>query len=140
MTDMVLATQHSLRITSVPENVVKVERLIEEICKEYSVNEECYANILVALTEAVNNAIHHGNQRNPELMVSIDLETDPGHFQFIIQDEGPGFDFDNLPDPTDPANIEKEHGRGIFLMRHLADSVDFQENGKRVYLKFKRIS
>lgn len=138
MTKMVLATQHSLRIASLPENLVQVERLIDDVCKEFSVTEECYGNILVALTEAVNNAIHHGNKAQPEKLVVVELETSEQALAFMVEDQGPGFDFNDLPDPTDPSNIEKENGRGIFLMRNLADEVEFRDNGKRVVLKFKR--
>ena len=55
---------------------------------------------------------------------------------FTIKDQGAGFDFDNLPDPTEPENIEKPHGRGIYLMKHLADKVKFSDNGRAVELNF----
>lgn len=56
---------------------------------------------------------------------------------FQITDQGNGFDFDNIPDPTAPENVEKPHGRGIFLMKNLADEVSFYDNGKKVALRFK---
>ena len=56
---------------------------------------------------------------------------------FSVQDEGEGFDHESLPDPTDPENLEKISGRGVFLMKHLADEVEFSENGTRVEMKFK---
>ena len=56
--------------------------------------------------------------------------------KFRVEDEGKGFDFHNLPDPTSPENLEKPGGRGIFLMKHLADEVDFSEQGKVVELSF----
>jgi len=55
----------------------------------------------------------------------------------MVQDEGNGFNFQDLPDPTDPANIEKPNGRGVFLMRNLADEVTFSSDGRRVQLRFK---
>ena len=55
---------------------------------------------------------------------------------FTVKDQGPGFDYDNLPDPTDPENIEKPNGRGVFLMRNLADEVIFEEDGRVVELNF----
>jgi serine/threonine-protein kinase RsbW len=54
----------------------------------------------------------------------------------VIEDEGPGFDYNNLPDPTAPENIEKPHGRGVFLMRKLADQCEFQDDGRIVIMDF----
>ena len=93
---------------------------------------------MIAVTEAVNNAIQHGNNQDASVDVEIavgDKETD---FCFSVQDQGKGFDFDNLPDPTAPENIEKEHGRGIFLMRSLAEEVEFQDNGRNVTIYFSK--
>jgi serine/threonine-protein kinase RsbW len=56
--------------------------------------------------------------------------------QFVVEDEGKGFDYEHLPDPTSPENIEKVGGRGIFLMKHLSDEVQFTERGKVVHLNF----
>lgn len=132
---MVMENQQ-LRIDSKMENLTHIEALVDEICEMYHVNEDYYGNILVAVTEAVNNAIQHGNKYDPNK--SIDLEFIPHENQitFTIKDEGEGFDYDNLPDPTDPENIEKPHGRGIFLMKHLADGVKFQDHGRIVELDF----
>jgi serine/threonine-protein kinase RsbW len=131
-----IAMKSNLNIESKSENLQLVEKHIDEICKENSVNEDYYGNILIAVTEAVNNAIHHGNKSNPSKMVFLETSTEEGKLFFMITDEGEGFDYDNLPDPTDPANIEKPHGRGVFLMKNLADEVDFEDKGKIVKLGF----
>lgn len=119
-------------------SINKVESLIDSICSKLSIKEDYYGNVLIAVTEAVNNAIQHGNNQDASVDVEIavgDKETD---FCFSIQDQGKGFDFDNLPDPTAPDNIEKEHGRGIFLMRSLAEEVEFQDNGRNVTIYFSK--
>ncbi len=123
-------------IESKSESIQVVEKHIDNICKEVAVNKDYYGNILIAVTEAVNNAIHHGNKSNPNKSVNVQADKSEKELSFRIQDEGDGFDYDNLPDPTDPANIEKPHGRGVFLMKNLADDVDFEEQGKIVILKF----
>ena len=127
----------SMQIVSQPESINLVEKLIDEIKAEYNIHEECYGNMLVAVTEAVNNAIQHGNKYDPEKMVHISYEVDPDQISFTVSDEGGGFDYVNLPDPTDPENIEKPTGRGVFLMKHLADQIIFSENGRVVELYFK---
>lgn len=134
---MQLMENHKIVFSSKSENIVFVEKLIEDICSEYKISEDHYGNILVALTEAVNNAIYHGNKSNPDKNIKICFENHNDSISFKVKDEGEGFNFEEIPDPTDPENIEKPNGRGIFLMRHLADKVDFHENGRTVELKFK---
>lgn len=118
------------------ENITLVEKLIDEVCGRVGVHESRYGNILIALTEAVNNAIHHGNRLDPNKTVTVGCLIQPDHIAFTVQDQGPGFDHDHLPDPTDPQNIEKPHGRGVFLMRALADKVEFADNGAAVTMTF----
>ncbi|MBP9159758.1 MAG: ATP-binding protein [Flavobacteriales bacterium] len=118
------------------ENIALAEKLIDQACAEHKVPEALYGNILIALTEAVNNAIHHGNALDPEKRVSMEYDTQGELITFRVSDEGPGFDYENLPDPTDPRNIEKPHGRGVFLMRALSDKVSFADNGATVELAF----
>ncbi|HMU12598.1 MAG: ATP-binding protein [Bacteroidetes bacterium] len=118
------------------ENIALAEKLIDEACQKHGVHESHYGNILIALTEAVNNAIHHGNRLDPSKSVGLGYQVKGDKIVFVVSDEGPGFDFQHLPDPTDPQNIEKPHGRGVFLMRALADSVEFSDNGATVAMAF----
>lgn len=136
---MLLMEQQQLLISSKTENLVLVEKLINEVCQEHKIKEDFYGNILIALTEAVNNAILHGNKGNPGKNVSINYTSQPDSITFTIKDEGDGFNYDTLPDPTAPENIEKPNGRGVFLMRNLADKVEFLDNGRVVSLNFKTL-
>jgi len=131
--------ERKLAFPSQIESINIVERMVDDICDEFRVGEENYGNILISLTEAVNNAISHGNRRNPSKTVHFTFIPSPNELTFIIEDEGPGFDYTNLPDPTAPENIEMPNGRGVFLMRHLADEVIFDETGSRVEIKFKHV-
>ncbi|MFH2094780.1 MAG: ATP-binding protein [Bacteroidota bacterium] len=119
------------------ENLSIVEKLIDDLAADYKFSSEVYGNILVATVEAVNNAILHGNKLDESKNVSVSCEIEDTFLSISIKDEGPGFDYQNIPDPTAPENIEKPHGRGIFLMKHLVDSLDFRLNGAEVELKFK---
>ena len=134
---MTIPENKSLTISSKTENIVVVESLINDICDKFKISEDYYGNILVALTEAVNNAIQHGNKNNPSKHINISFNIRPDHISFTIKDEGPGFDYSHIPDPTSPENIEKPNGRGVFLMKNLADSVEFEDNGSTVKLDFK---
>lgn len=126
----------SIQIPSIPENIRMIESFIDNAKEKFQLNDDIYGNIMIAVTEAVNNAIKHGNQGNKSKNVYLSLRLEPSMIQFIVRDEGPGFDYNNLPDPTAPENLEKLGGRGIFLMRHLSDEVLFSENGQEVCLSF----
>jgi len=128
-----------LELPSNIEGVHIIEKLIETICTTYKLSEDHYGNILVAVTEAVNNAIYHGNKADPAKKVHVGFKTSQNTISFSVRDEGTGFDFSNLPDPTDPANIEKPSGRGIFLMKHLADTVEFSDDGCSVSISFNML-
>lgn len=131
------AVKRTLQFPSVLENIHIAERLIDEVCAEFHVKEDYYGELLIAMTEAVNNAIVHGNKLDPSKQVSVTFDiVNETNMRFIIEDEGPGFDFNNLPDPTAPENIEKPHGRGVFLMRQLADDCSFEDGGRIVILDF----
>ncbi|MFN7837507.1 MAG: ATP-binding protein [Bacteroidota bacterium] len=133
---MIPAKGEKLDITSTSENIRLVERLVEDVCDVFNLNEDNYGNILIAVTEAVNNAIKHGNRNDSSKNVALSLSLAEGLIKFKVEDEGSGFDYHNLPDPTTAENLEKPGGRGIFLMKHLADEVEFADNGKVVELSF----
>lgn len=128
----------SLVMTSTLENITLAESLVDLVCKELEVNADYYGNVLIAVTEAVNNAIKHGNNSDPTKFVKLQIFEGDHTFEVVVSDEGKGFDFSSLPDPTAPENIEKEHGRGIFLMSSLSDEVAFENHGKTVRLKFSK--
>jgi serine/threonine-protein kinase RsbW len=128
--------EQKISFPSVADNIGLVEKLINEICSAYQIPEDHYGNILVAVTEAVNNAIQHGNKLDPGKKVSLCFSANDNRLSFEVSDEGEGFNFGSLPDPTNPENLEKPNGRGVFLMRHLADKVEFADQGRRVQLDF----
>lgn len=126
-----------IEIPSLPENIRIVESFIDSAQEKYEFGDDMYGNVMVAVTESVNNAILHGNKSDAKKNVSISLQMDDTKLTFVITDQGPGFEFDNLPDPTAPENLEKIGGRGIFLMRNLADDVSFDDDGRKVTIEFK---
>lgn len=128
----------TLNFESSNDNLVVAEKLIDDVCQKYQVDEDNYGNILIAVTEAVNNAINHGNKQDPTKKVHMEVTyLSDRSLKFTITDEGDGFDYASLPDPTDPENIEKISGRGVFLMQNLADQIAFSEDGKSVEMRFR---
>jgi serine/threonine-protein kinase RsbW len=126
----------SLEIRSDFQELPRVEALVDKVCNDLGVNEDFYGNVLIAVTEAVNNAIEHGNQRSEILSVEVAVGDGKEEFCFSVEDNGSGFDYTNLPDPTAPENILKENGRGIFLMKNLADELVFENGGRKVNIYF----
>lgn len=126
-----------LELKSEPESLSVVEHLIDDVRTKYSISEDMFGNMLVAITEAVTNAIYHGNKQDPAKRFKISYSTTTSSIFFKIEDEGEGFDFYNLPDPTAPENLDKESGRGIYLMKHLCDQLIFSDSGRVVEMSFK---
>ena len=126
-----------LTLASNPKNVARVEPFVERVFEKYALNPDMYGNILISLTEAVTNAIIHGNHNDESKLVKVELKRLKNKLAFLISDEGRGFDHDSLPDPTSPENLLKLGGRGIFLMRQLSDAVQFSDNGRTVEIQFR---
>ena len=125
-----------ISLASESKSLLILEEWINKLCDLYQISVEQYGNVLIAITEAVNNAIIHGNKNIANKKTDIEYNIDSQTITFTVFDEGIGFDFNDLPDPTSPENLEKPQGRGIFLMNHLADEVNFIDNGNVVQLKF----
>ncbi len=125
-----------IQIPSIPENIRIVESFIDNVKDRYDLNDDIYGNIMIAVTESVNNAISHGNGNQQSKNVTLKLLLDDSTIRFQISDEGKGFNPQHLPDPTAPENLSNPGGRGIFLMKHLCDEVVFRNQGTEVELAF----
>lgn len=126
----------SIHIPSILDNIRIIESFIDNAKERFQLDDDLYGNIMIAVTEAVNNAIKHGNAGDKQKNVYLSLSLDYSLLRFTVKDEGGGFNYQNLPDPTSPENINKPGGRGIFLMKHLSDEVEFMEGGRVVVLSF----
>ena len=127
----------TLQLPSKTESIAQLEVLIEGLADKYQVAEDTFANMMTCLNEAVINAIIHGNKRDETKKVIINAEVEPKRIIWTISDEGPGFDYNNLADPTAPENLENLTGRGVFIIKHLADQCIFNAAGNTLELHFK---
>jgi serine/threonine-protein kinase RsbW len=125
-----------IQIPSISENIRIVESFIDNAKDKFSISDDLYGNIMVAITESVNNAIIHGNKLDSTKSVHLSLDIKENILTFLVEDEGDGFNYDELNDPTKLENIDKPGGRGVFLMKQLSDDVKFLENGKKVSISF----
>jgi len=131
------AKLYTLQLPSKEESITQLELLIENLSDTYNVGEDTFANMMTCLNEALINAIKHGNKMDPAKKVIINAEVDGKRIIWTVTDEGPGFDYVHLADPTAPENLESLTGRGVFIMKHLADQCIFNTSGNEVELHFK---
>ena len=129
--------EREISIPSQIESISIVENFIDELSIELGLVADVYGNVLISVIEAVTNSIVHGNKFDNSKFVNVKFSYNQPFLNIIVSDEGTGFLFDNVPDPTKPDNVEKPDGRGVFLMKHLADEITFYRAGATVNLKFK---
>ncbi|MDX1910922.1 MAG: ATP-binding protein [Saprospiraceae bacterium] len=127
----------NLTFPSDPQNVSKVEPFVHDVATRYNLSPDTHGNILVSLTEAVTNAVLHGNGGDCRKSVSISLSHKQNALAIRVTDEGQGFDPNQVPDPTCEDRIECCGGRGLYLMRHLSDECRFERGGRTVEMRFK---
>ncbi|MEI6048312.1 MAG: ATP-binding protein [Bacteroidota bacterium] len=128
-----------IKIKSNIINLRIVENAIDTTTCQIGISVDNYGKILVSTLEAVNNAILHGNNSNPEKFVNIEFVFINKELKIKVIDEGIGFKPEDVPDPTLPENIEEPGGRGVFLISHLADKVKYSKRGNSVTMIFKNI-
>ncbi len=116
-----------LTMASNPDNVTRIEKFLAKISRSVTLDEIQLHKLMVSLTEAVNNAIVHGNKRDPRKKVAIQCELLPGWLLIMVNDEGRGFKPEGVRNPLKKENLMRENGRGIFLMRTLMDRVEFEK-------------
>lgn len=125
-----------ISISSEIGNIVKVENFIDSFAGYFNLQPKVMGKISLSIIEAVNNAILSGNKRQPDKKVTITAEKINKQFRVTVSDEGEGFDYSIIPDPTLPGNIDKDKGRGLYLMKTLSDELIFENNGSEVTLVF----
>ena len=128
---------YTLQLPSKPESITQLETLIEHIADKHNVSEDTFANMMTCLNEIAINAIVHGNKLDESKKVIVNAEVDTKRVVWTVTDEGEGFDYDHLPDPTAEENLENLTGRGVFIVKQLADQCIFNSKGNEVELHFK---
>ena len=108
-----------------------LEYLQERVSKLGLISPE-RSNLFIALDEAFVNAVKHGNKNDPTKLLKITAELSPTEACFTVEDEGEGFDINEIPDPCDPANLFRTSGRGVLLIYNIMDEVEYNEQGNRV--------
>ena len=128
----------SLSLDSTIDRLSQVEGLIDELYEGGQLTESVYGNVLVAVTEAFLNALNHGNAEDPSKQIDLEFDIDDSQVVIKVSDEGLGFDFEQLPDPTSAENIEKVSGRGLFIIKNLSDELEFERDGATLVMTFQK--
>lgn len=123
-------------ISSQLSNINIVREFLQEFYLEFDLSRDTFNHVFLGISEAVNNAILHGNKLNPEKKVYVRINLDGNHFVVEVEDEGEGFCDRELIDPTLPESLKLEYGRGIYIIRQLADELAFKEDGRKVIIQF----
>ncbi|MCU0453643.1 MAG: ATP-binding protein [Bacteroidetes bacterium] len=128
-----------LILTSAPHEIQRVEKFLTKANATIGLDDGTMYRVLVAATEAVNNAILHGNHSDPSKEVRLCVRTTKRFLTIRVDDEGQGFDASSLPNPLDDENLLKEHGRGVFLIRSLMDDLKFLrfKKGSAIVMKVR---
>lgn len=121
-------------IPSDPAEAQRVQDEIEQALRDHHFSDPDIFSIRLAVEEALVNAIKHGNQLDRNKKVRVAYQVRPDRFEVLIADEGPGFDPDDVPDPTLAENLERPSGRGLMLMRHYMNEVVHRNRGTTVFM------
>ncbi|MFN1834537.1 ATP-binding protein [Balneola sp. MJW-20] len=127
----------TLHLNSTYEEVEKLEGFLNDLQEKLSFDNEMYARLMLTVSEAVTNGIVHGNQLDESKKVHVKAETDDTYLYIVTEDDGDGFNPEDVPDPLAEENLLKPSGRGIFLMEEHADETNFSEDGTILTLKFR---
>ena len=125
-----------LSISSQLMNLEIVREFLLLVFEDCNLNLKYFNRVFLGLSEAVSNSIVHGNGLNDKKFVNIISECSANNLFFEVVDEGNGFSLDTINDPLNTENVRKENGRGIFLLRNMADEVQFSDGGRRVMIKY----
>jgi serine/threonine-protein kinase RsbW len=128
--------QKMLSFSSNPCNVSNVINYVDKVAQKYNIAPDLHGDILLSVTEAVNNAIVHGNCCDESKTVEVQCKKNGRCLAFHVTDKGHGFDHNNVADPTAVENIYSIGGRGVHIMRALAHRLDFENGGSTVKMKF----
>ncbi len=131
---------HTLILKSTPKEIASVEPFLKRINRSIRFCQTQFHNLLVATTEAVNNAIAHGNKKDSNRLVIITVTVYKSYIKIKVHDEGKGVNPKDIPNPLDNKNLLSESGRGIFLMQQFMDSVIFEKcpDGSNVIMTMRK--
>ncbi|MDI6402300.1 ATP-binding protein [Balneolaceae bacterium ANBcel3] len=128
--------KETLTLSTNPKELDRLAAFSESLSESLGLNDDLTYRVMLTLSEAVTNAMVHGNKNDPKKKVHVEATAEKGVLSFTVSDEGPGFDPASLPDPTLESNLLKTSGRGVWLIHQFADQVHYCEHGNKVHIVF----
>ena len=135
---MINENQHKeLTLNSRFDEIERIESFVNGLKNWLDFNKDLKDKIMLVLSEAVTNAIVHGNKEDPSKIVSVRAWKSDNRLKLSVKDQGEGFDPSEIPDPLNQDNLLKEGGRGVFLIKHYSDDISFSEDGTKMTIYFR---
>jgi len=129
--------KREIKINSGIDQIPRVEAFIEEIAFQYNLNDSYFGNMLIAVTEAVRNAIIHGNNNQYEKEILVNCRSEKAGLVFSVLNQGDGFNFTQYLDPEKLLESDDDNKRGMLLIHTLSDSIKFTDRGRCIDIIFK---
>lgn len=127
-----------LSLNSTYKESEKVPDFVTDIQEKSHLEEDTTGNLMLLLSEAVTNAIVHGNKLDEKKTVEVEVQINSNQVVSTVKDHGDGFDPEAANNPLKEENLLKDSGRGIFLIREISDSVDYLDNGTKIRFSINR--
>lgn len=125
-----MSNQMKYIIKTSPFEIDRLPKFLDDALNGIKVKKDYFNMLLLAITEAVNNAIVHGNKSDISKKVTLEFSVTDSKIKIEVTDEGDGFDLGKIPDPTLPENLLREHGRGVYIMKHFVDEMFYTKTKK----------
>lgn len=134
---MIKSSRNILVIDSKKSELKKVESFLKEIFAKYGLPIDHLNKVFLCVSEAVINSIEHGHKHDANKKIKVQVRLKNHDVSIIITDEGEGFDFKAIADPTEIHNLKKESGRGIHIIRSICDVLKYNEKGNSIQFQIK---
>lgn len=132
-----MSEKKELTLASTFDEIERIEPFMKELQDWAQFSDDNLGRIMLTLSEAVTNAVVHGNKEDPKKKVYISVKQKTRNLRIDVEDEGEGFNPDEIPNPLKKENLLEEGGRGVYLIKQYADKVEYSEGGKRVTMFFQ---
>lgn len=134
---MTLSAPFFIRIPSSLDEVDQVHAGMMHFLAKTDYSSALKSRVELAVVEALTNAIRHGNLHDPKKQVEVEIRQKDTGLICVVSDQGSGFNVDEVPDPLNSENLLNTGGRGVFLIREMADEVSYEDSGRKVQMVFR---
>lgn len=132
-----MSEKKELTLASTFEEIERIEPFMKELQDWAQFSDDNLGRIMLTLSEAVTNAVVHGNKEDPQKKVYISVQLETRTLRIDVEDEGEGFNPDDIPNPLKEENLLDQGGRGVYLIKQYSDKIEYSEGGRKVTMYFQ---